>query len=1061
MDSASRFARRHAAIAFALAVASASAQSPESVEFFEKHIRPVLVDHCYECHGGVPDTIKGGLNLTWRDGLLQGGDNGPVIVPGNAAVSRLVQALHYDNADLQMPPAGKLADDVIASFTTWIEQGAVDPRDEPPSEIDLKNTMSWENVRDRRMAWWSFQPIANPTPPSVAGPAWNDNPIDQFIKQQLDAAAIPPSAPADALSLVRRLYFVLTGLPPSPEATAAFADAAALDRQAAIEASADALLASPAFGERWGRHWMDWMRYTESHGSEGDPAIPHAWRYRDYIIRALNEDVPYDDLVREHLAGDRVPAPRINPALGINESIIGNAQFRFVQHGFSPTDPLDERVHVTDNQVDVISKAFLGMTVSCARCHDHKFDPISQEDFYALYGIAASCRPATVTIDTPERQDLHKAELEAKKVALHAALAAAWLNAVDQIPAQLAAPGGAWSDAIANATTSLDPLHAWQRLGRANDGALKQGWKELMAQWNNSRGALEQRRNTAYPIRWDMAGGGSDWQRHGNGLADGPTPAGAFLVETEGERILRAILPAGTYANLLSTKHSAILASPRFPVEQKSLFVRVAGEGGARHRYVIQDYPRDGTIYPLMKLEGGDWHWQRWDMDYWKGESAHLEVSAAADQAVLADPKMPRSWFGIAEVVFLEEGQPVPRDEMAEIAAPLYEIDGAPNNAQELAARYQASLRACIAAWQSNAMTDAQARYLNHFVRRGLLPNAVAEVSEAAAILAEYRRLESEIPVPTRAPGILEGAPVDQPLYTRGNHKQPADIVPRRFLEALDASPYDSADAGRLALAESILRDDNPLAARVIANRLWHHVFGAGIVATPDNFGVMGELPTHPALLDYLATRMRDEGWSIKKLVRLLVTSQTFQRSAAPTQSARETDPANRLLSHARVRRLEAEAIRDAMLAVSGRLDSAMGGEPADGQGDRRSVYVRVIRNNIDLFLGTFDFPTPVSTQGRRDSTNVPAQSLTFMNDPFVRSLAESLARTIAADASLADDRSRINAMFNRVTGRPPADAERDQMLAYLDSAARQPGQDPWTALALSLFSLKEFIYLR
>ena len=1022
-----------------LGSARLAAADPAATEFFEKNIRPVLVGHCYECHGGDPAKIKGGLNLTFRDGLLKGGEHGAVLVPGDAESSRLMTALHYEEADFQMPPSGPLAKDVIANFATWIAQGAVDPRDTPPSSQELQENMSWDSVRDRRMAWWSFQPITHPAPPAVNDGAWSANPIDAFIKQRLDEAGVPVAEIADSQTLVRRLYFVLTGLPPAPEAVERFVAEAAANRQAAVEATVEELLASPAYGERWGRHWMDWVRYTETHGSEGDPAIPHAWRYRDYIIRALNADVPYDDLVREHIAGDRVTTPRINEELGINESIIGNAQFRFVQHGFSPTDPLDERVHVTDNQVDVVSKAFLGLTVSCARCHDHKFDPISQKDFYALYGIFASTRPATVTIDTPARQDVNKEALQEQKNQIRAAMAAAWIAATDQLPANLQSPEGPWSDAIANATTNLDPLHAWQRLGRAQDGALRQGWNELAAQWHGSRGALEQRRGTAYPLQWNLGQDGADWQRHGNGLAAGASPAGEFLIDASGDRIVEALLPSGTYGNLLSRKHSANLASPRFDVAQKALYVRVAGNGGARHRYVVQDYPRDGTIYPLTKLEGGDWHWQRWDMDYWKGDTAHLEISTAMDQAVLAEQKLTPSWFGISEAIAVDEGQPEPRDEMAEFVSPLFAIEGEPANAGELAERYRVSLRAAIEAWRDGRMSDEQARYLNYFLRRGLLPNTLPELQGPSALVAEYRRLESEVPVPTRAPGMLEGAPVAQPLYVRGNHKQPADIVPPRFLEGIDDTPYDPKDAGRLALAESILREDNPLTARVIVNRLWHYVFGRGIVATTDNFGKMGELPTHPELLDFLATRMRDEDWSIKAMLRLLVTSRTFQLSAVPSSEARERDPNNLLLSHAHVRRLEAEAIRDAMLATSGRLDTRVGGEPVGGWDPRRSVYVRVIRNGLDPLLSTFDFPTPFTTQGRRDSTNVPAQSLTFMNEPYIRMLADGLAGRVRQDGALADDSARAEAMFRLVTGRTPESEERERMLAYVATAQRRP----------------------
>lgn len=1023
--------------------AAAEAPSAEALDYFEQHIRPVLVENCYECHGGNPDAIKSGLNLTYRGGVLKGGKKGPAFAPGAPDTSRLLNALRYENEDLRMPPAGKLADDVIARFETWIRMGAPDPRDEPPSTEALTDAMSWESIRERRMAWWSFQPVHAVRPPDAVPAEWAKNPVDAFIWTRMQAAGLAPSDLADPYALVRRLYFVLTGLPPTPEQVAAFVAAEAADHDAAVAATADGLLASPAFGECWGRHWLDWMRYAETHGSEGDPAIPFAWRYRDYIIRAINADVPYDDLVREQLAGDRLADPRINPDTGVNESMIGTAQYRFVLHGFAPTDPLDERVRFTDNQIDVVSKAFLGVTVTCARCHDHKFDPISQKDYYALFGIMASNRPATLTVDTPERQNLNKAAIAATKEQLRALLAQHWLDAIEQLPDAMKRAEGAWGPALANATTNQNPLHPWQRLRLADPPAVEQGWRELDAQWTGSQANLRQRQETPYPLHWDLGGEDANtWLHQGSGLDGTAAPAGSFDIRDEGEPIIRGIYPAGVYSHLYSTKHSGVFESPHFDLKEKQIYVRIAGDGDAVQRYAVQDYPRDGTVYPVARLQGGDWRWQRWDVAYWNGDSAHLEISTANDQAVLAKSEPKRSWFGITEAVIVGEGQPVPRDEMAEFVAPLFAQDGSPKNSDEVIARYQNALRQCVSAWRDGAMDGGQARFLNHFAQHGLLPNTVAEAPETAALVAEYRRLESEIPYPTRAPGILEGAPVDQPLFARGNHKQPLEPVRRRFLEAIDDRPYDVPDAGRPALAESILDESDPLAARVIANRLWRHTFGRGIVATPDNFGVMGAMPTHPELLDYLAARMREKGWSMKTMIRLLVTSRTFQLSAVPSAEAREQDPGNTLWSHAMVRRLDAEAIRDAMLAASGRLEMQRGGEPVDGGANRRSVYVRVIRNNLDPFLTTFDAPTPVSTTGRRDSTNVPAHALAFMNDPFVRSNATALASRVASDPALHDPVARAGRLFELAIGRPPTDYEREQLLSYAEAAgARLPGR--------------------
>ncbi len=1040
-------------IATSLAVGAENPNTASALEFFENHIRPVMVDNCYECHGGDPAKIKGGLNLTYRDGLLKGGESGPSLVPGSPETSPFFEAIQYHNTDLQMPPAGKLADDVIANFETWVRAGAVDPRDTPPSAEDLNKTMSWETVRERRMGWWSFQPVRDVVPPATAPPEWAANPIDAFVWSRLDEASIPPAPLADARSLVRRLYFVLTGLPPTPAQVEAFVAATALDFDQAVATTLDELLQSPAYGERWGRHWMDWMRYAESHGSEGDPAIPYAWRYRDYIIRALNEDVPYDDLVREHLAGDLLESPRINPDTGLNESMVGTAQYRFVLHGYSPTDALDERVRFTDNQIDVVSKSFLAMTVSCARCHNHKFDPISQKDYYALFGVMASGHPATVTVDSQERQDTNKATIAETKDALRSVMAEKWLAHIDGLAEPMKNADGPWAGALANATSNQDPLHPWQRLRAANEGNFREGWRELNAQWSGSNHNLSEKAKVPYPKRWNLGGGdANEWVHHGNGLDGSGAPAGSFDIRDEGDPIIRAIYPAGIYSHLTSTKHSGVLLSPRFDINDKLIYVRVAGDGDALHRYVVQDFPRNGQVYPTTKLEGGQWRWQRWDLTYWLGDEGHLEVSTANDQAVLASTGDKRSWFGITDAVIVAEGQPAPRDEMAEFVAPLYSLDGEPKNSDELLARYQDSLRHCVTAWRDGAMSNEQARYLNHFLQRNLLPNTVAEAPEARELVETYRRLESEIPFPSRAPGVIESAPVDQPLFTRGDHKQPGEPVERRFLEAIDPTPFSGPGAGRLQLAEGILDNSDPLAARVIANRLWHHLFGRGLVATTDNFGVMGEAPTHPELLDFLAASIRSDGWSMKHLIRLMVTSRTFQLSTVPTAAAREQDPGNAYWSHAMVRRLEAEAIRDAMLTVAGRLSPEAQGGPIN----QRSVYVPVVRNSLDPFLTTFDAPTPVTTKGRRDVTNVPAHALALMNNPLVRSLAESLAQRIADDATLTNGEARIARMVELTLGRPPTDDESRQLLAYVDATSqRPPGREQDPALGQELAQLE------
>ncbi|MEC7906666.1 MAG: DUF1549 domain-containing protein, partial [Verrucomicrobiota bacterium] len=355
---------------FGRVAATAFGFNPEQYDFFESKIRPVLAESCYDCHNSV-NKKKAGLALDYRDAVLAGSENGSVIEPGNPEDSPIIWAIRHE--DTEMPAEGpKLSDAVIKDFENWIAMGAPDPRDKKPTQLDLDNAVSWETLLEKRRQWWSFQPLERVRPPKVEDTEWNQSPIDRFILPAFDEKGLTQQAKAEPGTLVRRLHLILTGLPPSADTVKRFIADPSED---AYQQIVDDLLASDAFGERWGRHWMDWYRYADSHGSEGDPDLPYASAYRDYIIRALNDDVPYDQLIREHIAGDLLRKPRLNEQLGINESAIGPAHFRMIPHGFGVTDAYQEQIVNTENQIDVISKAILGVTVSCARCHNHKFDP--------------------------------------------------------------------------------------------------------------------------------------------------------------------------------------------------------------------------------------------------------------------------------------------------------------------------------------------------------------------------------------------------------------------------------------------------------------------------------------------------------------------------------------------------------------------------------------------------------------------------------------------------------------------------------------------------------------
>ena len=1022
----------------------------EQVEFFEKNIRSVLAEHCYECHNSS-DKAKGGLALDWQGGLAKGGDSGPVLVAGKPGSSRLLRVIRHEEKDLKMPKDGpRLSPVVIGNFEKWIAMGALDPRTKQPTREDIAKATSWETIREQRKQWWSFQPVRLLAPPKVKGD-WAQTDIDKFIQAVWEAEGLSPSSDAEPQALLRRLSFIITGLPPAPGETESFVQEARTNSRAAVESAIERLLASPHFGERWARHWMDWVRYAESLGSEGDPGIPHANQYRNYLIRALNADVPYDQLLREHIAGDLLPKPRLNMKLGLNESAIGPAHYRFVLQGFAPTDALDELVRTTENQIDVVSKAFLGLTVSCARCHNHKFDPISQEDYHAFYSIMTSCRPAMVNVDTPARQETNKAKLTGLKPRIRAALAERWLAETGTISEQILQPSAEWKKAIEGAKDFRNPLHAWNQLRLAKGEKFTEDWKKLADDFAKSKKALDEQRARKYAKRWQLgqdADSLNEWILDGNGLDGTVAKAGAFRVLPSGDRIVENILPAAVYSHLLSDKHVGVLGSPSFRVEPgQSLFVRVVGGGDVMARYVVQNYTRNGTVYPVTRLKDGKWRWQSWSIKYWEGDDVHLEVTTAGEQAILALNKS-KSWFGVSDVIVVQKGQPAPREEPAEFVAPLF-AKGDPGSAKRLAKRYAGALRQSIRAWQRGKMTDEQANFLGYFVRERLLPNTLDELPKVAELVKEYRRLEAEVPVPQRAPGVIEAEARDRPLFVRGNHKQPAQTVPRRFLEVINAKPFSTKNSGRLELAEAMLHADNPLTARVIVNRVWHHVFGRGLVATPDNFGKLGETPSHPELLDYLAKRFVAEAWSIKKLIREIALTRTFQLAATPTAKAREMDPDNRLLTSAHVRRLEAEAIRDAMLQVSGSLDRRPLGGSDNSDSNRRSLYVRIIRNRLDPFLTIMDAPVPTSTKGRRDVTNVPAQSLTMMNDPFIVSLAERLARRVRDDESLKTVEAQIAQMFQLALNRQAAVDELAGAKAFIgDAAERQKSvQSQLTAL--------------
>ncbi len=1029
-------------------------------------------------------------------------------MPGDPEASLLVRALRHDG--LQMPFGGRLAEPKIADFVKWIKDGAT-WLTSPSTVADGESTAGGARKH------WAFRPVRNPNPPEVRDQAWVANEIDAFVLAKLEGEGFRPASQSNRRRLIRRLAFDLTGLPPRPEVVEAFVES---ESPTAYQDLVDRLIESKRFGEHWARHWMDWVRYCESHGSQGDFELPMAWRYRDYLIRAFNQDVPYNQMLREYLAGDLLRNPRLNSKDGLNESMFGPGNLRMVEYGYVPVDALDDQVKVVDNQIDVLSKAFQGLTVSCARCHDHKFDPITQKDFYAIYGILASSRPGLVTVDSPKVLAADKDRLEQLRQQIRSKLAEAWAKHDGALASLLAEADAELGKGAGSKTESEggeepnprlqalmarlkgddlredDPLRAWQELRVPDiDLGFRERWRELVLKWQEKSEYAREFNGATFRSAWDLSESGHSqaWFPSGPGVSTQPMRTGEYRVEPEGDRIVSGLLPAGIHTGLDSQKYGGILGSPRFRVASDYISLRVSGGNFASAKLVIENYPiGGGGIHPAKDLTGDRTGWVRFDTAYRKGQMAHIELQTLGDRSrpFRENKREPdriarkdgRSNFSISEVVFHDtEESPRPTHD-----AMLHLLEGeAPATLRELEQRYDALARKAAEAWAAGALGDRQTAFLDSLVRSGLMPSSLNELADLRDPVNEYRAVEKAAPIPRRAPGVLPGTSFNQPLFVKGDHQKPAEPVERRYLEFLGGEPFRTGGSGRLELAEAIASKENPLTARVLVNRLWHYLFGRGIVSTVDNFGVTGDRPSHPELLDFLAARFIEGSWSIKEMIRHIVSSNSYKMSAESSPEARAHDPENRLLQYQNARRLPAESIRDAILETSGDLDPTMYGPsinvyyvgktegggakgPLDGA-RRRSVYQAVKRNAQNPFLEVFDAPKPSTTRGRRDTTNIPAQSLAMLNDPFVFGQAARWANRTLADGAISP-RDRAARMFRRAIGRNPDTEELDLLVTSLAAFAEEHdlpevdwlgSESLWKDFAQSLFNLKQFIYLR
>lgn len=1092
----------------------ASEPTAEQIEFFEKKVRPVLVEQCGNCHSADAPKLKGGLRVDSRAALLAGGENGPAIVPGRPEKSRLIEAIGYKNVDLQMPPKAKLPDAAIADLTAWVKMGAPWPG-MPEATVAGKQAF---DIDKRKASHWAWKPIQAPRMPSVKDASWPLAPTDRFLLARLEEKGIAPAKPAAPSALLRRLYFDLIGLPPAPGEIAAFTKDYAINPQTAVETVVDRLLASPQFGECWARHWLDLVRYAESRGHEFEPNIPNAWQYRDYVIRAFNADVPYNRFVMEHVAGDLLPEPRLHPRDGFNESILGTGFWFLGEEVHSPVDIRGDEADRYDNRIDVLTKTFLGLTVSCARCHDHKFDAISTRDYYALYGFLRSSNYRLVRFDAPEENKRIAADLEAlrgkqRRVLLKAyaeglspgvASLSSYLTAAGEVMARGMGDAAveraaadrkldpkrlsAWLAHLQKARKDpADPFHAWARFISEPDGRTR-----LLASWREQlRKAKEGFKGLQIVV--DYADARTDWLPDDVSFGTRPLRPGDVRFSNDAARPIDKIVDYAAaefdpaWSNIKVAAGSQLdpgalgynragktIRTPTFPLEAGKLFYRVKGTGRAYASvdgHVVIAGPLHGALVRPINT-GGKWQWFVHDLSAYQGHRIHVELTAES-----AD-------FAVAMVAQGDAPPPI-------LDAPpgwyirAFEND---NTAEALATAYQTQFQKAINCLNEDTLSADKepgdvarvADWLIHqphllgFDESSLRKIAQAFIDEEAKLRANIRS-ESRL-----ALAMQDGSPENEHVFIRGSHKAPSGMVPRRLLEALaGAKGIESKGSGRLELARQMADPKiNPFITRVIVNRVWHHLFGRGIVASTDNFGFLGERPTHPELLDYLAVQFAKGGWSIKKLIRQLVLSRAYQMSSQPDEKADAADPENLLLHRARLRRLQGEAIRDTLLLVSGRMNATMYGPsvpihltpfldgrgrpasgPLDGDG-RSSIYLAVRRNFLSPMMLAFDTPSPFSTVGRRTISNVPAQALILMNDPFVHQMAELWGKKLAE--SPGDAREKIERMYLQAFARSPTEAELNDCLAYLEGSGK-PQNDPktWGSLAHVLINVKEFIFVK
>ena len=914
--------------------------TPAGLELFEKNARPLFAEKCQGCHNAK--LKSGGLDFSSPESIKEAASTGIFGKPAEADKSAIIQALAYES-QVKMPPQGKLPAETIAALREWVAAGAPVPATTPSAG----NALSGTGVRpvalrgvitDADKNFWSFKPISHAAPPAVKQQDWAASPLDRFVLANLEKNGLKPAPSADKTTLLRRATFDLTGLPPTEKE---IQDFLADKSPNAYEKVVDRLLASPRYGERWGRHWLDAMRYADSTGSDEDHRYPHAWRYRDYVIQAFNDDMPYNQFVREQLAGDVLAE---DPKSGVGyRGIVATGFLALGKKALAQKDLPLKRYDVVDDQIDVTAKAFLGLTVTCARCHDHKFDPIATKDYYQLAAVFAS------TLSYTKGQD---------------------------------------GDPV---QTPLAPAGQFE--------AFKKQWTEYLGVQKDIAKILDFDRD-AKKHRDEQEKQIPAYMQAAYRVYGKNEPAASVAADTKlDEKLLTR------WVSYLKVKSNPELAKWHAATDANRQ------EIAAQYQ---EDFRRSAYQYDQ-------------DLSWWKQAEQSFPSAGkiAGPRPVMNKQKDP---FFVA--TWIENG-PLYRSKDEQIATL------APEKAEQI---------------------------------RALLTRS----AELAKNLPTQ-----EIPM---ACAVKEGETMDQKVFIRGDYHSLGDKVAPTVPSILALNAPEgpvSTKSGRLELADWIVDPRNPIPSRVMMNRIWQGHFGDGIVRTPDNFGRLGERPSNPELLDYLAAAFMENGWSIKKMNRMIMLSSTYRMSAAFDEEKKSKDPENRLLSHFPRQRLSIEEIRDAYLAMGGDLDLTMGGTLDPGVGtdgetsssrismnpestNRRSIYLPLRRSNLPTLYTLFDFGDATSPEGKRSPTTVATQALFVMNSPMVIREAKALTDTVLKQEK--QDRRRIEELYIRILDRRPDAGEIDNGLTYVQSLHRKwndiSEEKAWTSLCHALMASNEFIYV-